>query len=78
MAQKKRWSELSQRARTAIVIGGIAEAVVTTVAFRDLARRPKGEVRGSKVLWVLGFFVQPIGPLLYLRAGRRRITVSEP
>ena len=77
MAQKKRWSELSQRARTAIVIGGIAEAVVTTVAFRDLASRRRGK-SGSKVLWVLGFFVQPIGPLLYLRAGRRRITVSEP
>ncbi len=72
MTQKKRWSEYSPAAKTAIVVGAVAEAVVTTVALRDLVRRPAGEVRGWKPLWVLGFFVQPIGPLLYLRAGRRR------
>ena len=72
MANKRRWSELSPGARTAIVIGGIAEAIVTTFALRDLVRRPSGEVRGRKPLWVLGFFVQPFGPLLYLRVGRRR------
>ena len=71
MAQKKRWSELSPRARTAVVIGGCAEVIVTTVALRDLRRRPSGNVRGWKPLWVLGFFVQPIGPLLYFWIGRR-------
>ena len=72
MAQKKRWSEFSPAARTAIVIGALAEGVVTAVALRDLIRRPSGEVRGRKLLWFLGCFVQPIGPLLYLRVGRRR------
>jgi Phospholipase_D-nuclease N-terminal len=70
--KKKRWSDFSPAARKAIVAGGIAEAVVTTIALRDLVRRPTGEVRGAKLAWVLGFFVQPFGPLLYLVAGRRR------
>jgi hypothetical protein len=72
MAQKKRWSEYSPAAKTAIVVGAVAEAVVTGIALRDLIRRPADEVRGWKPLWVLACFVQPIGPLLYLRVGRRR------
>jgi len=72
MTRKKRWSEFSPAAKTAIIVGAVAETVVTTIALRDLIRRPTGEVRGWKPLWVLGCFVQPIGPLLYLRVGRRR------
>jgi hypothetical protein len=69
--QKKQWSELSPAARGAIVVGAAAEAVLTAVAVRDLRRRPAASVRGPKLLWLLGFVVQPFGPLLYLFAGRR-------
>lgn len=72
MAQRKRWSELSTPAKTAIVVGATVEVVMTTIALRDLVRRPAGEVRGPKVLWFLGVFVQPVGPIAYLRVGRRR------
>jgi hypothetical protein len=72
MAQRKQWSEYSPAAKTAIVIGGIAELVVTTLALRDLIRRPANQVRGWKPLWFLGCLVQPIGSPLYLVAGRRR------
>ena len=72
MGQKKRWSEFSPAARAAIVAGAVAEAIVTSIALRDLIRRPRAEVRGRKLVWFFGFFVQPFGPLLYLRAGRRR------
>jgi hypothetical protein len=72
MTEKRRWSDLSPAARRAVVVAGVVEAVVTAFALRDLIRRPTREVRGWKPLWVLGFFVQPIGPLLYLRVGRRR------
>ncbi len=71
MAQRKRWSELSLKTRVAIIVGAVAELIMTTLALRDLRRRPSGNVRGSKPLWVLGFFVQPIGPLLYFWIGRR-------
>lgn len=69
---KKRWSELSPVEQRAIIAGGVAEAVMTSYALVDLARRPKRRVRGPKLLWVLGFVVQPFGPLAYLRWGRRR------
>jgi hypothetical protein len=68
---KKSWSDLSPAARTAIIIGGIAEVVVTALALRDLACRPGRQVRGPKLLWVTSFVVQPFGPLLYFVAGRR-------
>jgi hypothetical protein len=69
--QKKRWSDFSPAARTAIVVGGVAEAVVTAVAVRDLVRRPSVLVRGPKWLWAPALFVQPVGSPLYLVAGRR-------
>jgi hypothetical protein len=70
--RKKRWSEYSPAARVAIVSLAIVELVLTTVALRDLVRRPAGEVRGPKPLWFLGCFVQPIGSPLYLLVGRRK------
>jgi phospholipase D-like protein len=69
--EKKKWSELSPRARAAIVVGGVAEAILTAVALRDLRRRPASSVRGPKVLWLPVFFVQPVGPPLYFLFGRR-------
>jgi Phospholipase_D-nuclease N-terminal len=70
--ERKRWSDFSPAARTAIVLGAFAEFVVTTIALRDLIRRPAEEVRGPKLLWVPLLFVQPIGSPLYLVVGRRR------
>jgi len=69
--QKKRWADLSPGQRAAIVLGATAELILTTIALRDLARRPREGVRGSKPAWVLACFVQPIGPILYLLVGRR-------
>ncbi|HEY4608776.1 MAG TPA: PLD nuclease N-terminal domain-containing protein [Ilumatobacteraceae bacterium] len=70
-SRKKQWNELSPTAQRAIVVGGVLEAIVTTIALRDLRRRPRGTVRGPKLLWLLGLFVQPIGAPLYLAVGRR-------
>jgi Phospholipase_D-nuclease N-terminal len=75
MAQKKRWSDLSPRTKAAIAVAGTAEVVATMVALQDLRRRPRGQVRGPKLLWVLSFVVQPFGPLLYLSVGRHRASV---
>jgi hypothetical protein len=69
--EKKKWSDLSPRARAAIVAGAIAELIMTTIALRDLRRRPASSVRGPKVLWLPAFFVQPVGPILYFLVGRR-------
>jgi len=69
--RRTRWSDLSSRQRTVIVLGATAELVITTIALRDLTRRPASQVRGAKLVWVLTFFVQPFGPILYFVAGRR-------
>jgi hypothetical protein len=71
---RKRWSDFSPRQQRAIVLGAAAELVMTTLALRDLARRPARQVRGWKLLWVLACFVQPAGPVLYFLVGRRRTT----
>ncbi|MCH9815050.1 MAG: PLDc N-terminal domain-containing protein [Actinomycetia bacterium] len=68
--QTKKWSELSKKQRTAISALIAVEAVVTTVAVVDLARRPAEQVRGPKPLWLTGFLFQPLGPVLYLTVGR--------
>lgn len=47
------------------------EVALTTTALVDLARRPGEQVRGPKVAWALGCFVQPVGPIAYLTLGRR-------
>jgi len=69
--QKKRWKDFTPRQRRLIGVAAVVEVVVTTVALRDLARRPKERVRGPKAVWVLGCFVQPLGPVAYLVVGRR-------
>jgi hypothetical protein len=69
--QKKKWRDLTDGQRVAIVIGAGIELVLTTLAMVDLARRPAAQVRGPKPLWVLGSVVQPVGPIAYLLFGRR-------
>jgi hypothetical protein len=71
-SRNKRWSDRSRAQRTAIVLGAIFELIMTTLALRDLKRRPAAQVRGPKALWGLVCFVQPVGPISYLLMGRRR------
>jgi hypothetical protein len=71
MATRKRWSDFSRGQRAAIIVGSAIEAVLTSVALADLARRPRAQVRGPKPLWALVCVVQPAGPLAYLALGRR-------
>ena len=71
MATKKQWSDFSGGQRAAIILAAAIEAVLTSVALADLARRPRAQVRGPKSLWVLGCVVQPAGPIAYLVCGRR-------
>jgi len=71
MEQKKKWRDFTPGQRKAIVAAAAVEAVLTTTALVDLARRPHGSVRGPKLVWVLGCVVQPFGPVAYLVFGRR-------
>ena len=71
MVTKKHWSEFPKGQRVAIVASAAVEVVLTTAALVDLARRPRTQVRGPKLLWALGCFVQPVGPIAYFTLGRR-------
>ncbi len=71
VARRKKWSEMSPAAQRTVVVVGLAEVVLTTVALVDLARRPAQQIRGAKPLWALGVFIQPVGPIAYLAFGRR-------
>lgn len=61
---------MSTPQRTAVLVGAAIEITLTAVALTDLARRPVERVRGPKLLWAAGCFVQPVGPVLYLALGR--------
>ena len=72
MATKsKKWSDLTPTQQRLVIVAGAAEAVLTTVALRDLGRRAAPDVRGPKLLWRLACLVQPVGPIAYLVLGRR-------
>jgi Phospholipase_D-nuclease N-terminal len=71
MAEKKRWSDLTRTQQRLVIGGGAVELALTATALFDLARRPADQVRGPKPLWLLGCFVQPVGPPAYLVLGRR-------
>jgi hypothetical protein len=68
---KKKWSDLTTGQQRLTMVAGAAETVLTAVALRDLAGRSATDVRGPKLAWTLACFVQPVGPLTYLVAGRR-------
>jgi hypothetical protein len=71
MASKKRWSDLTPTQRALILALASVELAFTATALVDLARRPASQIRGPKPLWLLGCFVQPVGPLAYLMLRRR-------
>ena len=68
----RRWSDLTDGQRVAVIALGGVEVVLTALALTDLSRRPGAQVRGPKTLWALAAFVQPLGPVAYLLGGRRR------
>ena len=69
--RRKRWSELSGRQRTVIVVAGLAQASLSVATLLDLRRRPSTQLRGSKRLWTAAAFVNFVGPLAYFTFGRR-------
>jgi hypothetical protein len=56
-----------------VVVAVVAvQAVSAAFAFRDLARRDDGEVRGPKLLWRLLIGINPGNSIAYWAFGRRR------
>ncbi|HEY6710241.1 MAG TPA: PLDc N-terminal domain-containing protein [Actinomycetota bacterium] len=69
---RKRWSELSGRQQAATATAAVVQAALAAATLWDVRRRPSGQIRGSKKLWVAAAFVNFVGPLAYFTVGRRR------
>ena len=68
---RRRWSELTDRERTAILVMASVQVSLAATAWVDLARRPAELVRGPKAAWALGIAVNFVGPIAYFAVGRR-------
>jgi hypothetical protein len=71
MAQR-RWRDLTPPQRAALVAAGAVQLALAITAWADLARRRPAEVVGRKGVWAAVIAVNWVGPLAYLRWGRRR------
>jgi NADH:ubiquinone oxidoreductase subunit B-like Fe-S oxidoreductase len=73
-----RWSDLSPRTRTLIIVAGTAEVGLKAAAAIDLKRRSADQVRGPKWAWFAGLLVNSAGlvPLSYFVFGRRKDMVG--
>jgi Phospholipase_D-nuclease N-terminal len=69
---RKRWEELGNLQKGAIVLSGVVQLWLLVAALVDIHRRPAGEIRGRKRLWAAAAFVNFVGPISYFLFGRRR------
>ncbi len=75
MADRKQWSDLSERNRKLLIAAGIVEGCLKIAALIDLKRRPASQVRGPKWLWAAVVSVVSsagVIPVSYFVFGRKR------
>jgi Phospholipase_D-nuclease N-terminal len=68
----RRWSELTNAQRTAVLVLGSIQLSLAATAWADLATRPATSVNGSKWRWALIIAINFFGPAAYFRWGRRQ------
>lgn len=69
----KRWNDLSDAEKTAILVVASVQISLAATAWVDLARRPRELVRGPKPLWAGAIAVNFVGPISYFAFGRRKL-----
>jgi len=73
MAQRKAWKDLSPFQKISILIGISVQLSLLMSALVDIWRRPSGQIRGPKPLWVMASFINFIGPIGYFTFGRKPV-----
>ena len=68
---RRRWSDLTEGQRTAVLVAASVQVCLATTAWVDLSRRSAEQVRGPKPLWAPAIAVNFVGPIAYFLAGRR-------
>ena len=79
MADRRRWSDLSEGTRRLIIVTAVAESMLKGAALIDIKRRPANQVRGPKWLWAPVIAVvnsAGVVPISYFLFGRR--TPAQP
>jgi hypothetical protein len=74
-ADRKQWTDLSERTRRLIIVGAVGDGILKAVTLIDIRRRPASQIRGPKWAWaVLIAVVNTAGilPVSYFLLGRRR------
>jgi hypothetical protein len=69
--RRRRWSNLTDGQKTAVLAVGSLQVVLALTAWTDLAMRPATQVNGNKARWAAIISVNVIGPISYFRWGRR-------
>jgi hypothetical protein len=69
--RRRRWADLTPRQQALTLFAGSVQLALAATAWTDLARRPAAQVNGPKPLWAAIIAVNFVGPLSYLRWGRR-------
>jgi low temperature requirement protein LtrA len=72
----KRWSELSLPQRRLVLVLAAAQVTLAGIAWLDLGFRPAEAVNGRKSWWAAVIAVNVVGPLSYLRWGRKTEVTS--
>lgn len=68
--ERKRWQDLTDTQKAAVIVGSTVQIGLATAAWIDLARRPRETVRGPKIAWAGIIAVNVIGPIAYFTLGR--------
>ena len=68
----QRWSDLSSRRKTGMLVAASVHLALAATAWTDLARRPAEAVNGPKAMWAVLIALNFIGPLSYFVFGRKR------
>ena len=68
---RKRWSDLTDAQKTAVLVAASVQISLAATAWVDLARRPAELVRGPKAAWAAAIALNFVGPIAYFTVGRR-------
>jgi len=70
--KNKRWSDLTDGQKTALLVAGSIQLSLAATAWVDLARRPREQIHGPKPAWAAAIAVNFVGPISYFAFGIRR------
>lgn len=72
MAPKKRWEDLADAQKLALVLLGLVQITLLAAALWDIRQRSADEINGSKGVWTVAAFINFVGPIAYFVFGRKR------